>query len=334
MNTQRTLATIVTGLFLIACHGDEPKKRILVTGTHPTTSAPTQQPTVYTTEKIAFAEPEAVQYKDKPSKVLDKKNEQDSQGVLKVYFRTNSDTLLTNDKTDLTTYIKAVPADEWIVEGYADARGSPDANQKLGIKRAEGIRDMYLAGKKVTITSHGESKATCAESDKPCMEGERYARIIPVHITAQVPTTKAAVIDAGMTQIGQTDSYLVDLTSSMQEELSYIQGHDYKGAAVYGFNSCNRMFDVSTKPIQVCGNTPLWDSLESVTKKLDKRSSLTLISDGGNNLGSTSPTAAIHAAKARGITVNVIGVGSYTVQAKNELGLVAKETGGQIYMRH
>ena len=323
---QRTLATIVTGLFLIACSdSNKPRTVVRPLGTHSTT----QEPTSYTPQRITIAEPEPVTQKGGKVTYPDLKNAQDARSNLIVYFRTNSWTLGENDKKDVTRFIQTVPAYSWILEGYADARGSIEDNRELGNKRAQGIADIYLKGKKVQIVSYGETKAHCAETDAECMKEDRRVRIIPYVVTTQVSTVKAKTIDEGIKQLGRTDAYLVDLSSSMREELSFIQHYDYQGPQVYGFNSCSPIFNVSSDSAQVCGTTPLWDSLTSVVNKLDNGTSLTIISDGGNNKGSESPNAAIKAAKDKGILINVIATGTYNSHAKKDLEQVAAQTGGK-----
>lgn len=106
---------------------------------------------------------------------------------LTVYFRTGSATI--NDDTGpriekLAAFLQQFPDIRLLVEGYADKRGTPDFNRKLGNQRARAVEAALLeagiAPKRILTHSYGESRAQADESD---IEGVIFDRRVNITLT-------------------------------------------------------------------------------------------------------------------------------------------------------
>jgi peptidoglycan-associated lipoprotein len=102
-----------------------------------------------------------------------------------VYFELNSDEVRDEFKPMLKAhadYLAAHPGAKLRVEGNADERGSVDYNRRLGLKRAESVKDALLvSGAKsaqIKSVSLGESKPKLAGHDEESWAENRRADII------------------------------------------------------------------------------------------------------------------------------------------------------------
>ena len=84
------------------------------------------------------------------------------------------------------------PALKVRVDGYADPRGSEDANQKLSEDRANAVRDLFLAAgisdEALEVNAYGKSQSVAADSDGYALE-----RRVRLTVQAQAGTAVAQV---------------------------------------------------------------------------------------------------------------------------------------------
>lgn len=256
-------------------------------------------------------------------------------GKLTVYFKTNDWKLYGNDKQDLRAFARANrDADNWIIEGYCDERGSVEDNLRLGENRAKGVaRFLKGNGVKGTIetVSYGEANPADAGHGYDAWKKNRRVMAVP----------SGEVITRGLTLL-KGDAYLIDATGSMHESTpggsskwDLVTSYRYpKGAKLYIFNSCTGVDEVKriVEASPDC-QTPLWGSVEEVIGDLRKGSKLTVLTDGAHNYGDGSPERIIDLVRRRDIAVSFVGTGvsDYT---KQELIRIARATGGKHYIKN
>ncbi|MAG60508.1 hypothetical protein CL619_01855 [archaeon] len=274
-----------------------------------------------------MATPETIRYRDGSSKIVDLTNETTGDS-LTVYFRTNSDTMFSNDIADLAAFKRQhANADAWIVEGYADDRGSLEDNVALGQKRADGVAH-YLNRSGITTVSHGEASADGMTKEE--MKRDRRVTLRPQYFKRAEPVTvKGQIISQALAEL--PPPYLVDLSGSMADEVGIIRTHKFDdGAVVYAFNDCTGVEEIDPTQASTCGGTPLYASIEEVLRK--GVSELTVISDGEETNGG-SLSSVISLAQRNGTKINVVGAGVYSAGTKADLMSLATETGGSFYIR-
>jgi outer membrane protein OmpA-like peptidoglycan-associated protein len=122
----------------------------------------------HSVEEAQFAKDEIAQ--GEAAKVLD-----GLQGD--VLFRTGSAELTPEMANGIQVLAEAVaksPALKVRVDGYADPRGSADANLKLSEARANAVRDLFLAAgvdeEALEINAYGKSQSVAADSDGYALE--------------------------------------------------------------------------------------------------------------------------------------------------------------------
>jgi outer membrane protein OmpA-like peptidoglycan-associated protein len=102
------------------------------------------------------------------------------ENVKDAYFDVNSarikpDTLAT--VIHAAQYLVAHPKIQVIISGWTDPRGSADFNLRLGIKRANAVRDALIdAGvppSQLEVISNGKSSQVCATRDPKCFQQNR-----------------------------------------------------------------------------------------------------------------------------------------------------------------
>ena len=333
MNRLTTLLAAGLLAALPACSGEpdiddfQATQPATVVTTNPVSTGPQLEDITRKYAPIDMATPETIRYADGSSKVVDLQNETDGES-LTLYFRTNSDTMFSNDIQDLADFARQhANADAWIVEGYADDRGSLDDNLALGQKRAEGVAH-YLNRSGVTTVSHGEASAIGV--DKEEMRRDRKVTIRPQYFERAEPVTvEGQIIAQALEEL--PPPYLIDLSGSMAQEVGIIRTHNFDdGAVVYAFNDCTGVREIDPTTADVCGGTPLYDSIEEVLRQ--GVSELTVITDGEETNGG-SLRSVISLANQDGTKINVVGAGVYNASTRAELMSLATETEGTYYIR-
>jgi peptidoglycan-associated lipoprotein len=68
------------------------------------------------------------------------------------------------------------------LEGHTDERGTREYNLGLGERRGNAVSDMLkvegAAGEQINVTSYGEERPTCTESDESCWGQNRRAEFV------------------------------------------------------------------------------------------------------------------------------------------------------------
>jgi peptidoglycan-associated lipoprotein len=85
-------------------------------------------------------------------------------------------------RTD-ATWLKAHPTVKFIVEGYADDRGSEEYNLGLGDRRANTVKEFLIKEgvpqSAVTTISYGEERPVCHDENEACYSRNRRAAFTP-----------------------------------------------------------------------------------------------------------------------------------------------------------
>jgi outer membrane protein OmpA-like peptidoglycan-associated protein len=120
-----------------------------------------------------------------------------------VLFRTGSADLTPEMTKGIQVLAEAVaksPALKVRVDGYADPRGTVDANLKLSEARANAVRDLFLAAGvsdgALEINAYGKSQSVASDSDGYALE-RRVRLTLQAQGTAEVAQTGAAAPPAG-----------------------------------------------------------------------------------------------------------------------------------------
>jgi len=125
-----------------------------------------------------------------------------------VLFRTGSAEIMPEMANGILVLAEAVaksPALKVRVDGYADARGSVDANLKLSEDRANAVRDLFLTAgvdeQALEVNAYGKSQSVAADSDGYALERR-------VRLTLQAQG-QAAVAQTGGNGLPQDGSSMV-----------------------------------------------------------------------------------------------------------------------------
>jgi outer membrane protein OmpA-like peptidoglycan-associated protein len=123
-----------------------------------------------------------------------------------VLFRTGSAELTPEMSNGIHVLAEAVaksPALKVRVDGYADPRGTVDANLKLSEARAEAVRDLFLAAgveeEALEINAYGKSQSVAADSDGYALE-----RRVRLTLQAQEPSAVARSGGSGPPEEGSS----------------------------------------------------------------------------------------------------------------------------------
>jgi outer membrane protein OmpA-like peptidoglycan-associated protein len=251
-------------------------------------------------------------------------------GILTIYFLTNGWTMHDNDYQDLRNFLRSLAPDtNLILEGYADLRGSEEFNLELGRKRAGGIEELLRSSPKVgkvEMISYGESKPVNTGKDFTSLQANRRVRLVP----------DKTVIARGFDLLS-SDYYLVDQSASMnnpvKEQLSKwqeVQGYRFpKGAEIYAFSTQVNPCTGDLSKTFPRGETPLFTATYDLITRMPAGKSLTVLTDGCNNYGTTSPKEIIDLAKSKGVKVSFIALDSCN---RADLENIAGNTGGRTYI--
>ena len=121
-----------------------------------------------------------------------------------VLFRTGSAEIAPEMANGIQVLAEAVaksPALKVRVDGYADPRGTTDANLKLSEARANAVRDLFLAAgvndEALEVNAYGKSQSVAADSDGYALE--RHVRLT---LQAQAPAAVAQTGGSGPAREG------------------------------------------------------------------------------------------------------------------------------------
>lgn len=102
-----------------------------------------------------------------------------------VYFDLDQDALRPEFQAIVSChakYLRDRPSAQMKLEGNADERGSREYNIALGERRGNAVSSAVQAngggGNQITVTSYGEERPTCTESNEDCWAKNRRVEII------------------------------------------------------------------------------------------------------------------------------------------------------------
>ena len=163
-NTTRILLAAVLCTAAVACTKKVKEEPV------PTETAPSQ-PTAPVTDSGAFG-PEDL----------------DTDACLRqrvVYFDFDQDTLRPEFQAIVgchAKYLRDRPSSRMTLEGHADERGSREYNLGLGERRGNAVSSAIQAnggsGSQITVTSYGEERPVCTDSNEDCWAKNRRVEIV------------------------------------------------------------------------------------------------------------------------------------------------------------
>ena len=102
-----------------------------------------------------------------------------------VYFDLDQDALRPEFQAAMAChakYLRDRPSSRMSLEGNADERGSREYNLGLGERRGNAVSSALQAnggsGAQITVTSYGEERPTCTESNEDCWAKNRRVEIV------------------------------------------------------------------------------------------------------------------------------------------------------------
>ena len=257
--------------------------------------------------------------------------------TLSVHFITNQSRLDIGDTEDLDKFIEFISSLDGTVsillEGYADARGTIDANIREAELRNQAIQE-YIESKlsewKVIFesVSFGEAESSQNVENLTHEEKLELRKDRRVDITLNHSMIQSA-LDRNI-----ADGYVLDASGSMTE-INSNGNSSWQEVLGYNFPTTSSIFTFTTANNDCVNNisdqivdwqTPLIDSMIDIiqTWTFDGKT-LTLLSDGGDNESIKSLNELITIAQEKSVKINVIGIGNFD-QAL--LQTIAESTGG------
>lgn len=262
-------------------------------------------------------------------------------GKLSIYFITGSSQLDAGDGTDLAQYVWRLwsTGSSILIEGYADARWEDTENDVLSRQRAESVRQAILKMRPqavVATVSYGETRTQWWNAWANLEEKLRLREDRRVDISSGNPVQRWLAFSPA-------DVYLLDATASMKESLSNgwtrwaaIQSFPFPAnARIFTFNSKNTSKTcqgslIDTIPIW---RTPLYKSIFDVVDRIEKWKSITVLSDGADNVPwQDLIDEIIKKAQANGNKINVIWIW-VDKSTENSLRRIAGATGWTFYIQ-
>ena len=102
-----------------------------------------------------------------------------------VYFDFDQDTLRPEFQAIVgchAKYLRDRPSSRMTLEGHADERGSREYNLGLGERRGNAVSSSIQAnggsGSQITVTSYGEERPVCTDSNEDCWAKNRRVEIV------------------------------------------------------------------------------------------------------------------------------------------------------------
>lgn len=109
------------------------------------------------------------------------------EGLKTVFFDYDSATLTASEKDKLMgniEWMKKNSNSKLTIEGHCDQRGSAEYNLALGERRANAVRQVFIAngvsGSRVTTVSFGKEKLLVNDDSEEAMSKNRRANFVPV----------------------------------------------------------------------------------------------------------------------------------------------------------
>lgn len=266
-----------------------------------------------------------------------------------IYFDTARADLDPADRKEIDEFVQQQGRGPAIIEGHCDTRGSDEYNYELGSARAKSVMEHLnaLGITDLTTISYGESAPKEKGEEESVHRQNRRATII----------SGSNIVWAGL-DAAPAEAYLIDGSGSMRATLDGIVLHEeplpgkivrndsrWSMVAAYPFPKEADVYVFTARPglpslVPLSdrkayfpqGETPLWNSIEEMARA-GKYSSITVLTDGDNNVCCTSKDDVIEAAISTGTAISTIGIGVLSKETKADLAEVAKRTGGKSYIQ-
>src|SRR5579859_1466443 len=99
----------------------------------------------------------------------------------KADLRSDAQTALNNDSSELRSLLKEFPNTKFVVEGNCDERGSAEYNLALGDRRAKAAEEFLVQigvpATRLTTISYGQERPVCTDHDENCWQKNRRAHL-------------------------------------------------------------------------------------------------------------------------------------------------------------
>jgi peptidoglycan-associated lipoprotein len=99
----------------------------------------------------------------------------------KADLRSDAQTALNNDSSELRSLLKEFPNTKFVVEGNCDERGSAEYNLALGERRAKAAEEFLVQigvpASRLTTISYGQERPICTDHDENCWQKNRRAHL-------------------------------------------------------------------------------------------------------------------------------------------------------------
>jgi peptidoglycan-associated lipoprotein len=99
----------------------------------------------------------------------------------KADLRTDAQTALNQNSSELRSLLKEFPNTKFVVEGNCDERGSAEYNLALGERRAKAAEEFLVQigvpAARLTTISYGQERPVCTDHDENCWQKNRRAHL-------------------------------------------------------------------------------------------------------------------------------------------------------------
>jgi peptidoglycan-associated lipoprotein len=96
-------------------------------------------------------------------------------------LRTDAQTALNNDSSELRSLLKEFPNTKFVIEGNCDERGSAEYNLALGDRRAKAAEEFLVQigvpAVRLSTISYGQERPVCTDHDENCWQKNRRAHL-------------------------------------------------------------------------------------------------------------------------------------------------------------
>ncbi len=259
--------------------------------------------------------------------------------VLTIYFETAEDRLYDNDIHDIEKFLASLPVrvNSFVLEGYADYRGTNEYNLDLSKRRAESAQTMlfssYLGVEPFTqIVTYGESNAAIAGTDSNALAANRRVRIIPNKLNNSMITTGLDSLVADYYLLDQSESINDYFNSSLPSKWEEVVNYNFpEDARLYTFTTARRTCETRLSDQRPAGGTPLYLALFDLVETAERGKKITVLTDGED----TEPKDGyiiqriLYAARVKNLSISFLGL---TTSPSKTLYDVSHETNGKYYI--
>jgi peptidoglycan-associated lipoprotein len=96
-------------------------------------------------------------------------------------LRTDAQTALNNDSSELRSLLQEFPNTKFVIEGNCDERGSAEYNLALGDRRAKAAQEFLVQigvpAARLSTISYGQERPVCTDHDENCWQKNRRAHL-------------------------------------------------------------------------------------------------------------------------------------------------------------